>query len=307
MSALSAAIDYARAGLLVFPAPPGTKMSYKSARWSGGRRWGATRDEEEIKQDWARWPDANVCIVTGEVSGVFITETDNKGDVNGNATLVALQRENGQLPLTLQARSPSGSIHYYWRYPTDGRVVRNDVGRKLGVGVDVRGEGGMVVAPPSVRDGRKYEWLNEGTVIANAPGWLLQRVAELFLPECEGGGEEWPVNIEIVAAAVKIIPTELSWHERNRIGMAIWVATRGEGFAIWDEWLQRSGKYDRAHALKRWRGISTSRPNDIGMGTLVYHANRVNENWLDEYDQRVQEALLRTNRRAVRDRQCDSI
>jgi len=40
-------------------------MSYKAARFSGGRRWGATKDEDEIRPDWARWPDANVVITSG--------------------------------------------------------------------------------------------------------------------------------------------------------------------------------------------------------------------------------------------------
>jgi Bifunctional DNA primase/polymerase, N-terminal/Primase C terminal 2 (PriCT-2) len=287
VSALLAALDYARSGLLVFPAPPGTKMSFKSARNNGGRRWGATRDEEEIKRDWERWPNANVCIVTGEVSGVFVTETDNKADVNGDAVLAAWQRKKSVLPFTRKARSPSGSIHWYWRWPGGELVIRNDVGRKIGPGVDVRGEGGMVVAPPSVRHDGIYQWLNDAP-IANAPLWLIDLVAELPVERRE---EEWGSDPALVAAAAAVIPTELSWHERNRIGMAIWCATNGEGFEIWDEWLQRSGKYDRGHALARWRGISSSRPTNIGMGTLVYHANRVDPGWLERYDNELVNAL----------------
>src|SRR5262245_32863043 len=164
---LAAALDYAASGLLVFPAPPGTKMSFKSARWSGGRRWGATCSAEEIERDWARWPQANVAICTGGL--IFVTEIDTpKGhSVDGFASLAKLEAEHGPLPATLTAESPSGSRHFYWRYPSGGLLIRNSAGR-LGPGIDVRGEGGMVIAPPSVRKDGEYRWLND-LAIAHAP------------------------------------------------------------------------------------------------------------------------------------------
>jgi hypothetical protein len=83
-----AAIAYAASGLAVFPAPPGYKMSYKSARFNGGERWGATKDPLEIERDWARFPQASVCIVTGAVSGLFVVETDTAAHgVDGAAAL----------------------------------------------------------------------------------------------------------------------------------------------------------------------------------------------------------------------------
>src|SRR5262245_27884787 len=287
MSTLAAALEYARAGLAVFPAPPGTKMSYKAARWYGGRRWGATKDAEEIKNDWQRWPDANVCIVTGKDSGIFVTETDNKNGINGDATLNELQGHFGALPNTLRACSPSGSVHWYWIYPSDGRVVVNDVGRKLGVGVDVRGEGGMVVAPPSLRDGEKYRWVTRAPIV-NAPSWLLSLVAAFPLQR-KAEAEEVS-DTELVRAAVAVIPPSLSWHERNKIGMAIWKATGGTGFEIWSDWLRSSGRYDHRHAVRRWLGITNSKPNNIGMGTLMFCASVSDSSWLVRYDKQLAEA-----------------
>jgi hypothetical protein len=60
----------------IFPAPPGTKKSHKKAEYSDGRPWGATRDLDEIRRDFERWPDANVGIVCGEISGIFVVEAD---------------------------------------------------------------------------------------------------------------------------------------------------------------------------------------------------------------------------------------
>jgi len=79
------------------------------------------------------------------------------------------------MPETRQAISPTGSRHYYWRMPDNGSVVRNSTAT-LGPGIDVRGNGGMVLAPPSVKDGSRYRWFNQA-LIRNAPEWLLALVA----------------------------------------------------------------------------------------------------------------------------------
>jgi hypothetical protein len=114
------ALHYADRGLRVFPVPPGTKQSHKSAEHSGGRKWGATTDDAEIKRDFTRWPEAGVGIPTGAENGFWILEADTlEGGhkFDGVASLRALEAEHGALPATRQARSPSGSIHYYFRYP----------------------------------------------------------------------------------------------------------------------------------------------------------------------------------------------
>jgi hypothetical protein len=144
-------------------------MSYKAARFCGGRRWGASKDEDEIRRDWARWPDANVCIVCGAESGIFVVETDTPEGhrVDGEKALASLIERFGSWPETRQAISPSSSRHYYWRMPDNGDIVRNSTGTP---GIDVRGNGGMVVAPPSIKDGSSYRWLNQA-LIRNAPEW----------------------------------------------------------------------------------------------------------------------------------------
>jgi len=73
---LKAALAYAAHGWAVFPVPPGTKRSYKSAEHSDGRAWGMTRNAEEIRRDFTRWPDAGIGIPTGAVNGIIVVETD---------------------------------------------------------------------------------------------------------------------------------------------------------------------------------------------------------------------------------------
>ena len=98
---------------VVFPVPPGTKKSYKSAKYSGGRRWGATNDPSIIERDFRRWPRANIGIPTGLENGFWVLEADTKKGhaVDGIASLRALERKYGRLPKTLMAISPSGSLH----------------------------------------------------------------------------------------------------------------------------------------------------------------------------------------------------
>jgi hypothetical protein len=176
------ALHYARNGWPVFPAPAGQKKSEKSAEHSNGRKWGQTTDADEIRRDFKRWPRANVGVVCGEVSGLFVVEIDTKAghDVDGAASLAELEERYGPLPATLQAESPSGSVHYYFRHP--GFKVKNSAS-EIGPGIDVRGDGGMVIAPPSVKPGKGvYKWRND-LPVADAPQWLLDRLKPAPRPE----------------------------------------------------------------------------------------------------------------------------
>lgn len=183
---LDAALEYAARGWQVFPAPPGHKKGYKKGEEHGGRRWGHTVDREEITADWARWPAANVGIPCGPESGLFVIEADTlEGhNVDGIANLSTLIAKHGDLPKTVEALSPSGSRHLYFAWPA-GLHISNSEGR-IAPGVDVRGEGGMVIAPPSVKPGRPepYRWVNPpGSVeLATCPEWLVKLCLKVERP-----------------------------------------------------------------------------------------------------------------------------
>ena len=177
------AIAYAGQGWHVFPVPPGTRKSYMSKKYSGGRRWGASNDVDEVRGFYKQWLKANIGIPTGELNGFFVVETDTvKGhDVDGAASLRELEAAHGPLPDTKQAISPSGSVHRYYKHPGPGVKVWCSAS-SLGAGIDVKGDGGMVIAPPSMLPAtrrypsmRVYEWLNDGP-IADAPAWLVELV-----------------------------------------------------------------------------------------------------------------------------------
>jgi hypothetical protein len=172
---LKAALGYAGLKWPVFPATPVDKKSYKSARYSGGRRWGATTDPGEIRHDFARYRHPRIGLVMGVESGIVVIETDTvEGHgVDGAASLQALEQAHAPLPATLRAGSPSGSVHRYFKHPGSGIKIMCSASR-IGVGIDVKGDGGMVITPPSVNpDGRSYRWLNS-LPVAPMPMWLIE-------------------------------------------------------------------------------------------------------------------------------------
>jgi hypothetical protein len=172
---LAAALAYAAHGLAVFPVPPDSKKSYKCAERSNGRAWGMTRDPTEIRADFTRWPHARIGIPTGAVNRIVVVDVDTvEGHgIDGGIALRELEAKHGSLPQTRQAISPSASIHHYLRHPSGGIKVKGSAS-EIGAGIDIRGDGNMTVAPPSINpDGRAYRWLNK-LPIADMPVWLVE-------------------------------------------------------------------------------------------------------------------------------------
>jgi putative DNA primase/helicase len=162
-SILAAALAYAARDIAIFPAASAVKKSCKCAKYSNGARWGATRDPDEVRRDFAHCSGARIGIPTG---------ADNHA-----AALALLEAKHGALPNTLQAISPSGSVHRYFRHPGRGIKIKGSAS-ELGPGIDVRGDGQMVIAPPSANpDGRRYRWLNRNP-IAPMPAWLIELTRE---------------------------------------------------------------------------------------------------------------------------------
>jgi hypothetical protein len=123
----------------------------------------AGTDEDQIRAWWSMWPSSNVGIATG--SGLVVVDVDPRHD--GDRTLADLVASR-EMPTTPTVRTGGGGLHLYYT----GEVPR--VGTDaLGRGVDVKAQGGYVVAPPSVHgSGGIYEWENFGTGPAPLPEWL---------------------------------------------------------------------------------------------------------------------------------------
>jgi Bifunctional DNA primase/polymerase, N-terminal/Primase C terminal 1 (PriCT-1) len=162
---ISAALGLAERGFRVFPCMPRGK---EPAVVKGSLA--ATTDQNVIKGWWRGNSACNIGLATGAGSGVFVVDVDG---ANAEAMLRELQERHGALPATVEAITARGR-HLYFRW-LDGVEVRNSAGR-IAAGIDVRGEGGYVLAPPSVHpSGRRYCWsVDSADSFAAAPKWLLE-------------------------------------------------------------------------------------------------------------------------------------
>ena len=167
---LPTALDYANRGWRIVPIRPGEKRPALT-NWQNI----ASKDPQQITE-WFSGPfaDHGIGIATGPESGIFVLDVDITDTKCGDETLNDLEQLYGRLPETLIAITGSGGWHIYLNYPPD-LEIRNDSGRRLGPGLDIRGTGGQVVAPPTIHpNGNAYQWDQGCQTIADAPPWLLQ-------------------------------------------------------------------------------------------------------------------------------------
>lgn len=167
---LPTALDYANRGWRIVPIRPGEKRPALN-NWQNI----ASNDPDQITE-WFEGPytDHGIGIATGPESGIFVLDIDIAETKAGDETLADLEATHGRLPDTLTVLTGSGGWHFYYRYPPN-LEIRNDAGRRLGPGLDIRGTGGQVVAPPTIHpNGHPYEWDSGCDTIADAPPWLLE-------------------------------------------------------------------------------------------------------------------------------------
>ena len=136
----------------------------------GGKE--ATTDTEQLRAWWKRWPDANIGIATGLISGFVAIDVDPRN--NGHLNLAELEQQYGSLPPTPEAQTGGGGRHILLAYP-DGTPAWK---KALTDGVDIKADGGYIVAPPSGHaSGQRYEWdvlcHPDDTEIAECPSWVL--------------------------------------------------------------------------------------------------------------------------------------
>ena len=159
----AAAQQYAARGWAVLPlhsADPGCCSCGEAGCESPGKHprtvhgvKDATTDERTVREWWVRWPQANVGIATGRASGLVVLDVDRAR--GGQASLELLRAECPDLQKAPTVETGGGGIHLYFAH-ADGHIP-NKV--DFLPGLDIRGDGGYVVAPPSRhKSGRTYQW-----------------------------------------------------------------------------------------------------------------------------------------------------
>ena len=271
-------LAYVQHGWHVFPLKPPSK---EPATEHGFKN--ATTDIGRIKRCWARNPDLNVGIATGAKSGIFVVDIDPRH--GGDETWVALVSEHGKVPGTIEALTGGGGRHIYFCHP-GGRVASGE--DKLGPGVDVKGDGGYVVAPPSVHpNGTKYEWAPSsvpGEVeVAEAPQWILDLVASPEpIPSGSGATFQFdPSGAEEVVVAKRALAALNAaradrYEDWTRVGMILRSVDPGPAmFEEWDGWSRQSSKYKTGETARKWRSFDVN--GTLNLPTLVRMAKEDND------------------------------
>ena len=170
MNTITFAKKYAEQGWQSFPIKERDKTPI--VKWADV----ATTEENMLVGWWDTMPEANIAIACGKRSGIVVLDVD--AGHGGYESLTVLFEKYGPLPTTPVSKTGSGGEHIFFKHP--GIEIRNSAG-KLGKGLDIRGDGGYVVAPPSIHpNGNVYEWevRPSETPLADMPEWMIELLRE---------------------------------------------------------------------------------------------------------------------------------
>lgn len=322
---LEAALSYALAGHRVFPiwgVRPDGSCQCPDMDCTGNSRGKhpyaplvprglhqASDDEDQIAAWWRQYPAANIGLVTGE--RFFVIDCDKGDDYDGTRELLRILAELGITTLdTACADTGGGGAHFCFAYDSELVTVRNQQallfrGDRI-KGIDVRGEGGYIVAPPSIHwSGNRYTWRDEDGLdgLKAAEPALLQLVAGIdqakpapvpaaaiaapvSSPAPSSPSLAHDVKQQIEAALEKIPPNEdrTTWVERVSMPLHDMTAGSEEGFELWHAWCQRGRGLmtpngnpaygGERECRKVWRSFSAKHRNPKGAPTFWEHAQR---------------------------------
>jgi hypothetical protein len=144
----------------------------------------ATTDPAKLRAWWRQWPDANIGIATGSVSGLAVLDVDPRN--GGHLSLEALRDMHGPMPHTVEAKTGGGGDHIVFEHP--GIHLKCRIG--LLPGIDFKGDGGYFIVEPSLHVSRhRYAWelshLPGEAPLAPMPAWLLDLVREPVAPNTD--------------------------------------------------------------------------------------------------------------------------
>ena len=181
---LEAALEYEARGWSIFPVKPRDKEPL--VLWTEFQDRRAT--QTEIKAWWKRWPQANIGVATGPLSGLVVVDAD------GEEGLVSIRKLG--LPITLISRTGGGGEHRFYAYPTTVEVTNKDPQVEK---VHIRGKGGFAVLPPSIHEtGNVYEWAEFTEDEGIAPFPVEKFAADIFQrvhTPGQGNDDDWIARV----------------------------------------------------------------------------------------------------------------
>jgi len=183
---------YAALGWAVFPLAAGSKVPIAG---SNGFK-SASTDPSIVAALARRYPAANIGVATGKVSGLIVIDIDPRN--GGDKTSERLARLGKVFPETVESATCQSGRHLYYAHHLR---LKADARKRLGPGIDVKSDGGYVVAPPSVwhKNGRLYRWLRppQRALLPPLPDWIIDALAPRAKPRVASAHP--PARVEIGA------------------------------------------------------------------------------------------------------------
>lgn len=161
---LEQALACVEQGWAVFPLVPNTKRPLTKNGFKD-----ASKSTFAVRKWWTEYPDANIGLATGEVSGLIVIDVDVKNGAKGRESLGQLKG----LPPTLTVATPSGGWHLYYLNPPGGLRSKNG----LLPGIDLKADGGYVVAAGSMIDDSPYAYIDPEAHLVSLPSDILENLS----------------------------------------------------------------------------------------------------------------------------------
>ena len=253
--------------------------------WPGGKApcihnglRGASCDPNTVNGWLLAYPKANVGVLTGSKSGLLVLDVDMGKDRDGEHELRDLQQTHGPLPKTVEAKTPRGGRHLYFRMPQV--PIRSRAG-VLSPSIDVRADGGYVLSPPSVVGGGCYAYVGRkpGVNLAACPEWLVELLKDKPIVPTK---RRTPKPLDRGTEAAKIHDAlgairGPGYDDWIRVGMALHShEPGGDGLELFRHWTSvcspvRSNPVTDQEVNKKWRSFGKNQ-SSVQIATLYYLA-----------------------------------
>lgn len=228
--------------------------------------YAATLDPGRIAQMLRLHPSGLLAVRTGAAAGLVVLDVDPRH--GGQSTLAALDAER-LLPGTTMVVTGSGGLHMYYAHP--GERVPSGANR-LGIGIDVKADGGYVVAPPSRHPatGSPYRWC-PATAWHDDPAPLDDRLRSLLvpLPVVPLAARRHPLCADAPARLVGLLTKVIDAPEGQRNAIVYWAATRLGAMHAEGELSNLAGAVAALREAALWTGLADSEVGDEQRGTIA--------------------------------------
>ena len=238
----------------------------------------ATSDRAKVEAWWGSYITASIGVATGAGSGITVIDADVGNGKPGLINLTRIFASHGGVPNTFTVNTGGGGLHIYFKYSKDLRTGVN----VLAEAIDVRNDGGYVIAPPSMHMIGEYKWRSDSAELMALPPWLLEQPAQ---PRTRGKTKELLPLDQVQEMLVHIDPADRDhWLKIGLVLGRTYVGTEAEAeaWAMYEAWSAQSDKFDleRAANITRMREqfyeASQLEPRAgsaaAGLGTIVYLA-----------------------------------